>query len=51
MNPVKALDIVALGEAMVEFNQTSNQSADEPPSYLQGFGGDTRLPRGLRYLF
>ena len=41
MNPVKALDIVALGEAMVEFNQTSNQSADEPPSYLQGFGGDT----------
>ena len=38
---IKALDIVALGEAMVEFNQTLNQSADEPPSYLQGFGGDT----------
>ncbi len=30
-------DIVALGEAMVEFNQTQA----EPPLYLQGFGGDT----------
>jgi 2-dehydro-3-deoxygluconokinase len=38
---IKALDIVALGEAMVEFNQTKNQSVDAPPMYLQGFGGDT----------
>ena len=37
----KTLDIVALGEAMVEFNQTTGQQADEPPLYLQGFGGDT----------
>jgi 2-dehydro-3-deoxygluconokinase len=29
--------ILALGEAMVEFNQ----SARDQPSYLQGFGGDT----------
>ncbi len=35
--PSKTLDIVALGEAMVEFNQTQA----EPPLYLQGFGGDT----------
>lgn len=40
-NPIKALDIVALGEAMVEFNQTQGQHPDEPPLYLQGFGGDT----------
>ena len=33
----KRFDIVALGEAMVEFNQTH---ASEP-HYLQGFGGDT----------
>jgi 2-dehydro-3-deoxygluconokinase len=33
----KTLDMVALGEAMLEFNQT--QAA--PPLYLQGFGGDT----------
>jgi 2-dehydro-3-deoxygluconokinase len=33
----KTLDIVALGEAMVEFNQTQA----DPPLYLQGFGGDT----------
>jgi len=33
----KLLDVVALGEAMVEFNQTC---AGEP-QYLQGFGGDT----------
>jgi len=39
--PIKALDIVALGEAMVEFNQTKNQPVDAPPTYLQGFGGDT----------
>lgn len=38
---IKTLDIVALGEAMVEFNQTPQQSADEAPLYLQGFGGDT----------
>jgi len=30
-------DVVALGEAMVEFNQT----APNEPHYLQGFGGDT----------
>ena len=35
--PSKTLDIVALGEAMVEFNQTQAV----PPLYLQGFGGDT----------
>jgi 2-dehydro-3-deoxygluconokinase len=39
--PFKTLDIVALGEAMVEFNQTPSQATDEPPMYLQGFGGDT----------
>jgi 2-dehydro-3-deoxygluconokinase len=39
--PSKTLDIVALGEAMVEFNQTPGQASDEPPMYLQGFGGDT----------
>jgi 2-dehydro-3-deoxygluconokinase len=33
----KSLDVVALGEAMLEFNQTQQQ----PPLYLQGFGGDT----------
>jgi len=33
----KSLDVVALGEAMLEFNQTQA----EPPLYLQGFGGDT----------
>ena len=33
----KNLDVVALGEAMLEFNQTQS----EPPMYLQGFGGDT----------
>jgi 2-dehydro-3-deoxygluconokinase len=31
------LDVVALGEAMLEFNQTEAGS----PQYLQGFGGDT----------
>jgi 2-dehydro-3-deoxygluconokinase len=40
-NPSKTLDIVALGEAMVEFNQTPGQAPDEAPMYLQGFGGDT----------
>ena len=33
----KTLDVLALGEAMLEFNQTQH----EPPIYLQGFGGDT----------
>ncbi len=33
----KTLDLVALGEAMLEFNQTQA----EPPLYLQGYGGDT----------
>ena len=32
------LDIVALGEPMIEFNQAH---AKEPNAYLQGFGGDT----------
>ena len=34
----KSRDIVALGEAMVEFNQTGENGGR---SYLQGFGGDT----------
>jgi len=33
----RTLDLVSLGEAMVEFNQTSPNQ----PQYLQGFGGDT----------
>ena len=33
----RSLDVVALGEAMLEFNQTQQ----DPPMYLQGFGGDT----------
>ncbi len=33
----KEFDIVALGEGMVEFNQTTAGQ----PQYLQGFGGDT----------
>jgi 2-dehydro-3-deoxygluconokinase len=37
MNDAVALDIVCLGEAMVEFNQ----SRDEPTRYRAGFGGDT----------
>ncbi len=37
----KTLDIVALGEAMVEFNQRSPSDTPEAPLYLQGFGGDT----------
>jgi len=31
-------EIVALGEPLIEFNQTR---ADDPYTYLQGFGGDT----------
>ena len=50
----KTLDVVALGEAMLEFNQTQH----EPPIYLQGFGGDTsnaaiaaaRAGAGVAYL-
>ena len=33
----KTFDVVALGEAMVEFNQTHAGQTN----YLQGFGGDT----------
>ena len=33
----RQFDVVALGEAMIEFNQTEPDS----PHYLQGFGGDT----------
>jgi 2-dehydro-3-deoxygluconokinase len=40
-HPAKTLDIVALGEAMLEFNQTKGQAPGEPPLYLQGFGGDS----------
>ena len=36
--PSTALSIVALGEAMIEFNQAR---ADAPDAYLRGFGGDT----------
>ena len=34
----KAPMVVALGEPMVEFNQSR---ADDPHTWLQGFGGDT----------
>ena len=34
----KLLDIVALGEPMIEFNQAQ---ARDPNAYIQGFGGDT----------
>ena len=37
MAPPKTIDVAALGEAMVEFNQTRPGE----PNYLQGFGGDT----------
>jgi 2-dehydro-3-deoxygluconokinase len=37
MGGAVALDVVCLGEAMVEFNQ----SRDEPTCYTAGFGGDT----------
>ena len=33
-----SLDIVALGEPMIEFNQAK---AQDPRAYVQGFGGDT----------
>ena len=32
------LDVLAMGEALVEFNQAQR---DDPRVYLQGFGGDT----------
>jgi 2-dehydro-3-deoxygluconokinase len=38
MGADKALDVVAIGEAMVEFNQTGERDSR---TYLQGFGGDT----------
>lgn len=38
MNEVARIDIVALGEAMIEFNQASQSDGR---SYVQGFGGDT----------
>jgi 2-dehydro-3-deoxygluconokinase len=37
MSTVASPAILALGEAMVEFNQSSK----DQPNYLQGFGGDT----------
>lgn len=40
-HPHQTLDIVALGEAMVEFNQRPASPTDEAPLYQQGFGGDT----------
>lgn len=38
MNTSVPVDIVSLGEAMIEFNQTGGNSGRQ---YLQGFGGDT----------
>lgn len=38
MNELAPVDIVAIGEAMVEFNQTGQADGR---AYLQGFGGDT----------
>jgi len=39
---IASMDIVAIGEAMVEFNQTkADQTPDGARRYLQGFGGDT----------
>jgi 2-dehydro-3-deoxygluconokinase len=35
---VTPIDVISLGEAMIEFNQAV---AAEPRNYLQGFGGDT----------
>jgi 2-dehydro-3-deoxygluconokinase len=35
---MSSVDVLALGEAMVEFNQAR---ADDPRTWLQGFGGDT----------
>lgn len=42
MTERSVVDIVSLGEAMVEFNQTgAGEGADKGRLYLQGFGGDT----------
>ena len=42
MSERTAVDIVSLGEAMVEFNQAGQgEGADRGRMYLQGFGGDT----------
>ena len=42
MTPLnKTHDIVALGEAMVEFNQRPHEHSGDAPLYQQGFGGDT----------
>ena len=38
MNEVAQAQVVALGEPMIEFNQSR---ADDPRTWLQGFGGDT----------
>jgi 2-dehydro-3-deoxygluconokinase len=38
MSETKGVDIISLGEAMVEFNQTGKENGR---LYLQGFGGDT----------
>jgi 2-dehydro-3-deoxygluconokinase len=38
MQAVEAVDVVAIGEAMVELNQTGGADSR---TYLQGFGGDT----------
>jgi 2-dehydro-3-deoxygluconokinase len=40
LTPFK-LDMVSLGEAMVEFNQRPHSNANDAPLYAQGFGGDT----------
>lgn len=37
-SPADRLDILCLGEAMVEFNQTGGAGSEQ---YLRGFGGDT----------
>jgi len=36
--PGKSIDIVALGEPLIEFNQTQSK---DPNAYQQGYGGDT----------
>ena len=36
----KTLDVLGLGEPMLEFNETA-EPGDSGPRYLQGFGGDT----------
>ena len=42
MTESTTVDIVSLGEAMVEFNQTgAGEGPDKGRIYLQGFGGDT----------